>query len=98
MNLEELECTVWRHHPAAAPETVDAILAAARSYAVDVAVGRERLEEAAAEAFPRANAARCGTESGYKRHLRTREAPCDLCRAAHAAYNLGRYHARREPK
>lgn len=32
-------------------------------------------------------AARCGTASGYKRHQRARERPCDACVAAKAAYD-----------
>lgn len=31
-----------------------------------------------------------GTDAGYQKHLRTGREPCDRCRKAHAAYNLGR--------
>lgn len=30
------------------------------------------------------SAARCGTDSGYRAHLRDAETPCEACRAAHA--------------
>lgn len=35
----------------------------------------------------------CGTDGGYRRHLRNGLPPCDDCRRAHSAYN-GRYKAR----
>lgn len=37
--------------------------------------------------------ARCGTDSGYKRHLRNNEPACTACKQAHREY--GREYARR---
>jgi transcriptional regulator with XRE-family HTH domain len=34
--------------------------------------------------------AQCGTRSGYGRHLRLREPPCDGCRAANARHQRDR--------
>jgi hypothetical protein len=39
-------------------------------------------------------AARCGTDSGYKRHLRHNEPPCPACRTAYLDAQ-GRYRRRR---
>lgn len=36
---------------------------------------------------------RCGTESGYRLHLRLGQDTCDLCRQAHADENAGRRRA-----
>lgn len=38
--------------------------------------------------------ASCGTESGYKAHLRYKEPTCDECRAAHARATQGRVKVR----
>lgn len=34
--------------------------------------------------------AQCGTESGYRKHTRTRQDPCEPCRAAHREGNRNR--------
>lgn len=41
--------------------------------------------------------AACGTRSGYHRHLRHHETPCDPCREANAAYRRQGYHQKRLP-
>lgn len=49
------------------------------------AVGRRRLLAAERTRAVRARVAVCGTDSGYMRHRRNRESPCEACKAAHAA-------------
>ena len=50
--------------------------------AIDVV--RCALDRIAEPAAPR-EPAQCGTDSGYRRHLRNGEPICDECRAAHSA-------------
>lgn len=49
------------------------------------AIGRRKLLAAERTRAVRARVALCGTDSGYYRHRRERETPCDACKAAHAA-------------
>lgn len=41
--------------------------------------------------------ASCGTVSGYNRHIRLKEKPCEACNKAHNEYRLALYH-KRKPK
>lgn len=45
----------------------------------------------------RKSIAACGTVSGYNRHNRLREKPCEECNKAHNEYRLALYH-KRKPK
>jgi hypothetical protein len=38
--------------------------------------------------------AKCGTTSGYMRHYKRGETPCDPCKAAHRLYRIQRRHER----
>lgn len=54
------------------------------------AIGRRKLLGAERTRAIRARVALCGTDSGYYRHRRERESPCDACKAAHAAAYVDR--------
>ena len=57
---------------------------------------RQRLHETAKPPKERVNTAKCGTESGYARHLRwSKTEPCDDCRAAHALQERQRTYRQR---